>query len=97
MTSERNDKIEADNYFTSNINTIQSSISVIEPSLADVVASNAGKLSLAGGAMAGDISMLSHHLYIGEKWRLEAFGSELLFRYSVDGINWGTAISFNSP
>ena len=97
LTSERNDRIEADNYFTSNINTIQSSISVIEPSLADVIASDAGKLPLAGGSMAGDINMLSHHLYIGEKWRLEAFGSELHFRYSADGVNWGTAISFNSP
>ena len=97
LTSETNDRVEADNYFTSQINAIGSSISVIEPSLADVIASNAGKLPLAGGSMAGDINMLSHHLYIGEKWRLEAFGSELHFRYSADGINWGTAISFNSP
>ena len=97
LTSERNDRIETDNYFTSQINAIGSSISVIEPSLADVIASNAGKLPLAGGSMAGDINMLSHHLYIGEKWRLEANGSELHFRYSADGINWGTAISFNSP
>ena len=64
LTSERNDRIEADNSFTSSINGIQSSISVIEPSLADVIASNAGKLPLAGGAMAGDINMLSHHRYI---------------------------------
>ena len=92
LTSERNDRIEEDNYFTSNINTIQSKISVIEPSLADVIASNAGKLPLAGGAMDGDISMQSHHLYIGEKWRLEAFGSELHFRYSADGMNWGCDI-----
>ena len=70
---------------------------MIEPSLADVIASDAGKLPLAGGAMAGDISMQSHHLYIGDKWRLEAYGSELHFRYSADGMNWGTAISFNSP
>ena len=97
LTSETNDRVEADNYFTSQINAIGSSISVIEPSLADVIASNAGKLPLAGGSMADDINMLSHHLYIGEKWRLEAFGSELHFRYSADGINWGTAISFNSP
>ena len=97
LTSERNDRIEAYNYFTSNINTIQSKISVIEPSLADVIASDAGKLPLAGGSMAGDINMLSHHLYIGEKWRLEANGSELHFRYSGDGVNWNTAISFNSP
>ena len=97
LNSERSDRVEADNYFTSQINAIGSSISVIEPSLADVIASNAGKLPLAGGSMAGDINMLSHHLYIGEKWRLEAFGSELHFRYSADGMNWGTAISFNSP
>ena len=97
LTSERNDRIEAGNSFTSSINTIESKISVIEPSLADVIASDAGKLPLAGGSMAGDLSMLSHHLYIGEKWRLEASGSELHFRYSADGINWGTAISFNSP
>ena len=97
LTSERNDRIEAGNYFTSSINTIDSKISVIEPSLADVIASDAGKLPLAGGSMTGDLSMLSHHLYIGEKWRLEASGSELHFRYSADGINWGTAISFNSP
>ena len=97
LTSERNDRIEADNSFTSSINGIQSSISVIEPSLADVIASNTLKLPLAGGVMQGDISMLSHHLYIGDKWRLEAFGSELHFRYSADGMNWGTAISFNSP
>ena len=97
LTSERNDRIEADNSFTSSINGIQSQISVIEPSLADVIASDAGKLPLAGGSMTGDLSMLTHHLYIGEKWRLEAFGSELHFRYSADGMNWGTAISFNSP
>ena len=80
LTSERNDRIEADNSFTSSINTIQSSISVIEPSLADVIASNTLKLPLAGGVMQGDINMLTHHLYIGEKWRLEASGSELHFR-----------------
>ena len=34
FTSERNDRIEADNYFTSQINALGSSISVIEPSLA---------------------------------------------------------------
>ena len=52
--------------------------------------SDAGKLPLAGGSMQGDLSMLSHHLYIGEKWRLEAYGGELHFRYSADGMNWGT-------
>ena len=70
---------------------------MIEPSLADVIASNTLKLPLSDGAMTGDISMQSHHLYIGDKWRLEAYGSELHFRYSADGMNWGTAISFNSP
>ena len=96
LNSERNDRIESGNYYQSHIDSIESNISVIQPSLADVIASDAGKLPLAGGSMQGDLNMLSHHLYIGEKWRIEAFGSELHFRYSADGVNWNTAIPFAS-
>ena len=97
LSAERNDRIENGNYYQSRIDSIDSNISsVIQPSLADVIASDAGKLPLAGGSMQGDLNMLSHHLYIGEKWRIEAFGSELHFRYSADGVNWNTAIPFAS-
>ena len=97
LALEKTDRMEADNFFTYHVNSIESSISVIQPSLADVIASDAGKLPLAGGSMQGDINMLSHHLYIGEKWRMEVYGGELHFRHSADGVNWNTAISFNSP
>ena len=96
VTSERQDRTEADNYFTSHVTSLESAVDLIRPALDTVIASDASKLPLAGGSMQGDLNMASNHLYIGANWRLEAFGSELHFRYSPDGVNWTTAIPFAS-
>ena len=96
LTSENQGRIEADNYFTSQITSLESAVDVIRPALETVISSDAAKLPLAGGSMQGDLNMASNHLYIGANWRLEAFGSELHFRYSPDGVTGTTAIPFAS-
>ena len=61
------------------------------------------KFDKVGGTVTGDMFVTGNvnvdsaaYLYIGTKWRIEAYGAELHFRYSSDGLNWGSGIPFVS-
>jgi len=61
------------------------------------------KFDKSGGDINGNVTISgnvnvpsAYYLYIGSKWRIEAYGAELHFRYSNDGINWGSGIPFVS-
>lgn len=61
------------------------------------------KFDRIGGTVTGNMFITGNvnvdsaaYLYIGTKWRIEAYGAELHFRYSSDGVNWGSGIPFVS-
>ena len=75
------------------VNSNSSSINVLSGS----------KFNKAGGDINGNVTMngnmqlpSSYYLYIGTNWRIEAYGTELHFRYSADGVSWGSGIPFVS-
>ena len=76
---------------------------LVASNLSGINVLSGSKFNKAGGDINGNVTMngnmqlpSSYFLYIGSNWRIEAYGTELHFRYSADGVSWGSGIPFVS-
>ena len=76
---------------------------LVASNLSGINVLSGSKFNKAGGDINGSVTVngnmqlpSSYFLYIGSNWRIEAYGTELHFRYSADGLSWGSGIPFVS-
>ena len=100
ILNETNARVSADGQLQESIDNHSA---FHEDHLSAISALDSDKFNKSGGDINGNVTISgnvnvpsAYYLYIGSKWRIEAYGSELHFRYSNDGINWGSGIPFVS-